>query len=62
MEWFGYTVGVVAHAWAFLALIKVMALLGDPRVKIGLYKVNLEGTFFVPWIGILGFWMWVIYG
>jgi hypothetical protein len=62
MEWFGYTVGVVAHLWAAMTFLALIIYASDPLIKAGLKEIKLSNTFFVPWIGIIGFWMWVIYG
>lgn len=62
MDWIMHTVGAVSHLWAFLGVVGLFAMLGDPYVKAGLTKVNINGQFFVPWIGIIAYWMWVFVG
>lgn len=62
MEWLGYTVGTVAHGWVLMNALILIAQLNDPLVMHGRAKITIKGRFFIPWIGVIGFWMWAIYG
>lgn len=57
-----YTVGVVSHIWAPLTIVGFITLLNTPQVKLGWQKVKIKGPFFVPWIGVLAFWIWYFFG
>jgi len=62
MDWIMHTVGAVSHLWAFLAVVGLFAVLDDPYVKAGLKTVKIGGEFFIPWIGIIAYWMWFFVG
>ena len=62
MDWIMYTVGVVTHIWASLTIVGLILLFDRPEVKMGLQKWQLNGKFFIPWIGVLAFWMWYFFG
>ena len=62
MDWIMYTVGVVAHIWAPLTIVGLISVLNRPEVKMGLRKWQIKGKFYIPWIGILAFWMWYFFG
>lgn len=57
-----YTVGVVAHIWATLTIVGLIMLFNRPQVKAGLGTVQIYGKFYIPWIGVLAFWMWYFFG
>ena len=62
MDWIMYTVGVVSHIWATLTIVGIITLFDTPEVKMGLQKWQLSNKIFIPWIGILAFWMWYFFG
>ena len=62
MDWIMYTVGVVVHIWAPLTIVNLISLLNRTDVKHGFIKVQINGRFYIPWIGILAFWMWYFFG
>jgi hypothetical protein len=62
MDWIMYTVGVVTHIWASLTIVGLISLLNKPQVKAGLGTVQIHGKFYIPWIGVLAFWMWYFFG
>ena len=62
MNWIMYTVGIVAHLWAVLTILGIILLLNDPKVKYMGAKITFNSSFFVPWIGVLAFWMWFFFG
>jgi hypothetical protein len=62
MDWIMYTVGVVSHIWATLTIVGIITLFDTPQVKAGLRTVQLSGKIYIPWIGVLAFWMWYFFG
>ena len=62
MDWIMYTVGVVSHIWATLTIVGIITLFDTPQVKLGLRTVQLSGKIYIPWIGVLAFWMWYFFG
>ena len=62
MDWIMYTVGVVAHIWAPLTILGIIALFDTPQVKSGLRQVQISGRCYIPWIGVRACWMWYFFG
>ena len=62
MDWIMYTAGIVAHIWAPLTIVGLISLLNRTDVKRGFTTVRINGGFYIPWIGILAFWMWYFFG
>jgi len=62
MDWIMYTAGVVFHIWVILVVIGVVQIFNDPRVKAGHLTPEFNSKIYIPFIGLLAFWMWIFFG
>ena len=67
MEWLGYTVGIIAHLWVALLIWGTIEFFKNverqERILNRRIKIKLaNGYIFVPFILVIGFWMWMILG
>jgi hypothetical protein len=62
MLWIVYTIAVMLHLWLALILLRIWALLDDPRVRWSGAKIVISNLTLVPFTGTIGFWMWWFFG